>query len=143
MKQSMAVNLTKELIQIGSTEPGTFEKNIEVYLHQWLSSLPNIHISEEEVLPQRYNLMAEIPGNPELPAIIFICHMDTVVVGDGWTIPPFDAIEKDRKIFGRGACDMKSGLACCLSAFASAAERAAKAPVLPKRTLRLICSVDE
>lgn len=40
--------------------------------------------------------MAELPGtDPDAPALIFICHMDTVVIGDGWTMPPFDAIEQD------------------------------------------------
>ena len=45
--------------------------------------------------------------------------MDTVVVGDGWTKDPFAAdIEEhqdDTIIYGRGACDMKSGLACILT----------------------------
>ncbi len=100
-------------------------------------------LSRQEVLPGRPNLIAELTGDPSLPALVMICHMDTVVVGDGWTLPPFDAIEKDGKIYGRGACDMKSGLACCLSAFQYAAETLQTSGKTPKQTLKLICSMDE
>lgn len=46
-------------------------------------------------------------------------HTDVVPVGtiDDWTDPPFSAVQKDGKLWGRGACDMKSGVA----AFAAAA----------------------
>ena len=69
--------------------------------------------------------------------------MDTVVVGDGWTLPPFRALEQDNKIYGRGACDMKSGLACCTTAFIHAATLVQQKHKKPKRTLKLICTVDE
>lgn len=90
--------------------------------------------------------MAELPAetsNKNNPALVFICHMDTVVTGDGWRLPPFDAVEKEGRIYGRGACDMKSGLACCLSAFAYAVYRNAADGLIPKRSLKLICTVDE
>ena len=46
-------------------------------------------------------------------------HTDVVPVGDeaAWTVPPFGAVEKDGMLWGRGATDMKSGVA----AFAAAA----------------------
>ena len=49
----------------------------------------------------------------------FCGHTDVVPVGDeaAWSVPPFGAIEKDGQLWGRGACDMKSGVA----AFAAAA----------------------
>ena len=59
--------------------------------------------------------MAKIPGKTEGPGLIYICHMDTVMLGDGWDedISPLGAMVRDGKMYGRGACDMKSGLACC------------------------------
>ena len=121
MKQIQAVQLTKELVQIESTDPGTYEREIKDYLKELLK-LPGVELKEEKVLPGRFNLCAELLGTDQtLPALIFICHMDTVVVGDGWTLPPFRALEQDNKIYGRGACDMKSGLACCTTAFIHAA----------------------
>ena len=72
-----------------------------------------------------------------------ICHMDTVVIGDGWTLPPFEAIEKDGKIYGRGACDMKSGLACALTAFKNMVKKVGERGELPEKPFSMICSVDE
>ena len=146
MKQSVAVELTKELVKIDSTNPGAYEIEIKDYIKGWLRPLPNVHITEAEVLPGRYNLMAELPyknnSSEYIPALIFICHMDTVVVGDGWNMSPFAATEYEQKIYGRGACDMKSGLACCMSAFAHAA-CLMESGQLAKRPLKLICTMDE
>jgi acetylornithine deacetylase len=52
-------------------------------------------------------------------------HIDVVPVGDetAWTTPPFDPVVRDGRVFGRGAVDMKGGLACALAA--AAAVRAA------------------
>ena len=138
-----AVSMTKAMVRIDSTDPGTYEHAMADWIEQQLSDLPNAVITREEVLPGRPNLMVEIPGPANLPALVMICHMDTVVIGDGWTMPPFDAIEKDGRIYGRGACDMKSGLACCLSAFIMAAKSLHNSGRTPKRTLKLICSMDE
>lgn len=178
MKDISALQLTKELIQIESTDPGTYEGKIAQFLIDWLSRLPNVTVSKREVLSGRYNIMAELPkldshsekkvkpngkvdevciksvqdGNStkvnlnctDEGDIILICHMDTVVVGEGWTIPPFEAIEREGRIYGRGACDMKSGLACCLSAFAYIALKRHEGFVnASSRKIKLICTVDE
>jgi succinyl-diaminopimelate desuccinylase len=146
MKQATAVELTKELVGIDSTNPGAYEKDIKAYIESWLRPLPNVRITEAEVQSGRYNLMAELPYKNDImeyvPALIFICHMDTVVVGDGWLMSPFAAAEYDQKIYGRGACDMKSGLACCMSAFAHAAHLIENGQIA-KRPLKLICTMDE
>lgn len=157
MSESLAVSLTKQLIKIESTDPGTYEGALKDWIKNWFLSLekhivsnnstltgPLLRLSETEVLPGRYNFMAELPGtDPNLPALVWICHMDTVVVGNGWTLPPFRALEQDGRIYGRGACDMKSGLACCMSAFAHAFKQQIKTGKQPSRTLKLICTVDE
>lgn len=156
MSESLAVSLTKELIKIESTDPGTYEGAIKDWIKNWLLGLekhstgtsthssPVLRLSEEEVLPGRFNLMAELPGSsPEAPALVWICHMDTVVAGSGWTRSPFDPAVQNGRIYGRGSCDMKSGLACCLSAFSHALQNQIKNGTRPLRTLKLICSVDE
>ena len=74
MSESLAVSLTKELIKTESTDPGTYESMIKDWIKSWFLNLekqvlstspalhgPLIHISEEEVLPGRFNLMAELP----------------------------------------------------------------------------------
>lgn len=137
-----AVELTKELVRTESTNPGSCEGAVGELISRRFSLLPGVRVEKEEILPGRFNVKAELPGDPEKPALVWICHMDTVVVGDGWKRDPFGAEEEDGRIYGRGACDMKSGLACALSAFAYGAERIA-AGEKPGRRMIVIGSVDE
>jgi acetylornithine deacetylase len=48
---------------------------------------------------------------------LFDAHQDTVPV-DGMTIAPFEPVERDGRIYGRGSCDVKGGMAAMLAAFA-------------------------
>ena len=139
--QSDAVLLTRSLIRIDSTDPGAYEKRIGEFIFDRLSSL-SVPVIKKEVLPGRYNIMAKIKGEIDDPALVYICHMDTVTIGDGWTADPFGAEVKDGKIYGRGACDMKSGLACAISAFSAMARKAAAGRV-PRRSFVFIGTVDE
>lgn len=134
--------LAKELIQIESTNPGACESAVGEFISRRLSGLPGVTVKRQEVLPGRFNLMAELPGPEEEPALVWICHMDTVVVGEGWTRDPFGAEEEHGLLYGRGACDMKSGLSCALSAFAKTAVAVAEGRKLCRR-LVFIGSVDE
>lgn len=131
---SDAIELTQKLIQIDSSDPGAYETEIGNYIYEWLSDC-GVSVTREEVLPDRYNIMAKIQGKADDPALIYICHMDTVTIGNGWSVPPLGAEIKG----GRGACDMKSGLACALSAFA----RIAQKHQTPKHSFVLIATVDE
>ena len=136
-----AIFFTKQLVRLDSSNPGNYEKEIKDYIELLLPK-EGVVISTSEVLPNRYNLMAEIEGEIKTPAMIFICHMDTVMLGEDWTKDPLGAEEIDGKIYGRGACDMKSGLACAISAFCEIAREVKEGKKL-KHSLKLICSADE
>ncbi len=66
--------------------------------------------------PQRPNLIARLKGRNPGPTIIYNGHMDVVPAGDGWTEAPFGGDIKDGRLYGRGAADMKSGVAAMLYA---------------------------
>ena len=136
-----AIFFTKQLVRLDSSNPGNYEKEIKDYIESILPK-EGVVISTSEVLPNRYNLMAEIEGEIKTPAMIFICHMDTVMLGEDWTKDPLGAEEIDGKIYGRGACDMKSGLACAISVFCEIAREVKEGKKL-KHSLKLICSADE
>ncbi len=136
-----AIFFTKQLVRLDSSNPGNYEKEIKDYIESILPK-EGVVILTSEVLPNRYNLMAEIEGEIKTPAMIFICHMDTVMLGEDWTKDPLGAEEIDGKIYGRGACDMKSGLACAISAFCEIAREVKEGKKL-KHSLKLICSADE
>lgn len=134
------IALTQSLVRINSTDPGAYEGEISQFICSWFAER-GIQTTKEEVLPGRFNVMARLDGYREGPALVFICHMDTVVAGDGWSeeYPPFGAILKDGKIYGRGACDMKSGLACAMMAFYRMSIRRRR----PEYPLIFIGTVDE
>lgn len=62
------------------------------------------------------NLFATI-GPQDRPGVMLSGHTDVVPVdGQNWTLPPFVMTERDGKLYGRGAADMKGFVACALSA---------------------------
>ena len=64
----------------------------------------------------RLNVIARKEGKHPGPCIHFNSHFDVVEVGQGWTKPPFGGVVEDGKIYGRGSCDMKGGLATSIIA---------------------------
>jgi succinyl-diaminopimelate desuccinylase len=64
----------------------------------------------------RTNVIARIEGKHPGPCVHFNSHIDVVAVGDGWSVDPFAGTVRDGKVYGRGACDMKGGLAASIIA---------------------------
>ena len=152
--EDFAWRLAQELVRIDSSDPGAYEDEIERYIKALVEaqlerlSHPVLHavqVEELEVLPRRRNLMVTVPGLSDEPRLVYICHMDTVTLGDGWDadITPLGAVVRDGKRYGRGACDMQGGLACAIAALIHTLERVAADGALPRRGFSLICSVDE
>ena len=78
---------------------------------------------------EKANLWATI-GPLDRPGIVLSGHTDVVPVdGQTWTSDPFELTERDGKLFGRGACDMKGFLAACLAAAPDMVERNLKRPI--------------
>jgi len=64
----------------------------------------------------RWNLVARHSGTRPGDCVHFNSHHDVVEVGHGWTMDPFGGELRDGRIYGRGACDMKGGLATSIIA---------------------------
>lgn len=64
----------------------------------------------------RWNLVARHEGTRPGPCVHFNSHTDVVEIGHGWTRDPFGGEVDGDKIYGRGACDMKGGLAASIIA---------------------------
>ena len=64
----------------------------------------------------RINVVARFDGRTPGPCVHFNSHIDVVEAGDGWTVDPFAGLVKDGRVYGRGACDMKGGLAASIIA---------------------------
>ena len=86
------------------------------------------------------NLVALRQGDVSLPHIAFAGHTDVVPVGDedAWSHGPFAAVIDGGNLYGRGAADMKGGIAAFIGAI-----KAHDATGLPSPTLCLIITGDE
>lgn len=104
---------TQQLIRIDSQNPGIQESGATEWVGNRLSDMglaPKLQIVESG----RENVIAEIPGDPSVPRLVLLAHLDTVPIGGGWTEDPLGGEIKGGFIFGRGACDMKGGVAISL-----------------------------
>jgi acetylornithine deacetylase len=118
------VELLQSLVAIPSVNPmgrsvsgpEFGEARMTAFLEQWFENL-GVATEKVEVLPGRYNLFARYNAGADRPTILLDAHQDTVPV-DGMKIAPFKPVIKEGKLFGRGACDVKGGMAAMLTAFA-------------------------
>ena len=86
----------------------------------------------------RVNVVGSRRAGPE-PVVHLNGHVDVVPAGDGWTVDPFGGLVRDGRIYGRGVCDMKAGIAAAMFA----AEAIARAGVALPGTIEISGTVDE
>ncbi|MBS0123823.1 acetylornithine deacetylase/succinyl-diaminopimelate desuccinylase family protein [Thetidibacter halocola] len=118
------IALTQDLIRIPTLNPpGAFYREICDYLSRRLSAHGfACELLRAEGAPgdsdrhPRWNLVARREGTRPGDCVHFNSHTDVVEVGHGWTRDPFAATLEGDRIYGRGACDMKGGLAASIIA---------------------------
>jgi succinyl-diaminopimelate desuccinylase len=64
----------------------------------------------------RTNVVGRIEGSGPGPCVHFNGHIDVVEPGQGWSVDPFAGTVRDGRIYGRGTCDMKGGIAASIIA---------------------------
>jgi len=104
-----AVELTKKLISFRSLTPdddGALE-----FIASYLFDFDAVRIDAGGV--KNLFIYKKFGDGPHLS---FAGHIDVVPAGEGWVSEPFEAFTKDGTLYGRGASDMKSGLAAFLTA---------------------------
>ncbi|TWT63886.1 M20 family metallopeptidase [Rubinisphaera italica] len=118
------LGLLQELIAIPSVNPMGNDLSgpqfFEQELTKWLVGFFRELGTPYEIQPVadgRSNVIARLEIDSALPSIMLEAHQDTVPV-DGMTIEPFAPLMENGRIYGRGACDVKGGMAAMLSTFA-------------------------
>lgn len=121
LKVGDAVALTRELVRIDSRNPslangapgeGAIARALRDILVAW-----GLSAELHDALPGRPNVVATLRGSGGGRSLMFNGHIDVVDV-EGMTHGPFDALERSGRIYGRGACDMKGGVAAMCAAAA-------------------------
>jgi acetylornithine deacetylase len=135
------IHILEQLVRINSVNAFYPGGPGEGGLADFVESFWNTHGIEnrrQNVLPGRDNVIAELPGMDTKRRLLLEAHMDTVSVA-GMTIPPFDPKISQGKLYGRGSCDTKAGLACMMAAVANAKQQG----VIPKSSILVASVIDE
>ncbi|WP_119269833.1 M20 family metallopeptidase [Taklimakanibacter deserti] len=115
--------LTQNLVRIPSVNP-KFVKDPEQNRESAVQDLVGkeltsfgMSIDRWDVFPERPNVVGELTGS-EAKSLLLCGHIDVVPVGErgAWTVDPFGGEIKNGKLYGRGAVDMKSGVAAAIAA---------------------------
>ncbi|QDU40794.1 Acetylornithine deacetylase [Maioricimonas rarisocia] len=118
------LSILQQLIAIPSVNPmgrelsgpDFYETRLSDFLVDFFREL-GVPCERLEVVAGRANVLARYDGPAAGPTLVLDAHQDTVPV-DGMVIPPFTPEIRDGRIYGRGACDIKGGMAAMLAAFA-------------------------
>ena len=130
--------LTQKLIQFKTINPPGNEKQIAEFIGEILIN-NGFDVKYPKLSDERYHLIAEKGVIDEFSPIVLCGHLDVVPLSSKkWTVDPFKGEIIDGKIFGRGASDMKSGLAAIICA---AIQIFNENP--PKKGIRIFLTADE
>ena len=109
------VEILQRLIRFDTRNPPGNERKCIVWIEELLRGAG----LETRVLaldPDRPNLVARLPGRGDAPPLLLFGHADVAPTGDGWRVPPLEGTKLDGWVWGRGALDMKGGVALMLAA---------------------------
>ncbi len=132
-----SLDLLRELVAIPSvtrTPNADLIAHVQKLLHQ--AGIDTVEVADPQDV-SRCNLYASV-GPKDIPGVMLSGHTDVVPVeGQPWTMPPFQATERDGRIYARGSSDMKGFVACAVMAMIHAAKNDLRRP------LQLALSFDE
>jgi len=112
LDDAYTVDVLKKMIRISSVVGE--EAELAHFLYEELDGL-GFACEMHEVEPGRPNIYARLKGSGAGRKLNFNGHTDTVPVVAGWDSDPLVPLQKDGRIYGLGACDMKGGIACILN----------------------------
>jgi acetylornithine deacetylase/succinyl-diaminopimelate desuccinylase-like protein len=112
------IEVTRRLVAVASPNPPSDTAEIAAVAEALLREIPGIEVEAVEPAPRVRSLIGRLRGGRPGRRLIFNGHLDTFPILEHlpWTVPPLGGVLKDGKLYGRGVCDMKGGIACSLLA---------------------------
>lgn len=110
-----ATNLLRSMIRAASVNPPGGERNCAEVVYKKLASL-GLEVEYVEREPGRTNVVTRLKGGRGTPVLLYNGHIDVVPPGNGWSHDPFSGEIDGGRLYGRGAADMKSGVASMVAA---------------------------
>ncbi|MCW4050551.1 MAG: ArgE/DapE family deacylase [Candidatus Bathyarchaeota archaeon] len=112
LDDAYTVKLSEEMIAIPSVTGN--EEELSLYIKDKLESY-GMKTELQYIAEGRPNIYGILDWGKPGKRLNYNAHTDTVPAGDDWETDPFKAVIKEGKLYGRGACDMKTGIACTLN----------------------------
>ncbi|MFD7158551.1 M20/M25/M40 family metallo-hydrolase [Kribbella sp. NPDC059898] len=125
--EELLVRITQALLRAPGQNPPGEEAATVAVLTAAARDL-DLDVATAAVEPDRENVTVTLAGGNG-PGLLLLGHTDVVPLGDGWTVDPYGGLVRDGRIYGRGASDMKGGLAAGLAALAALRGTALSGPV--------------
>jgi succinyl-diaminopimelate desuccinylase len=119
VEPEQAVVFLQQLIRLNSVNPPGNEEQVAHFIATHFANVPGCKVRLVSIASGRSNVEIVFGSKQKtLPALLFTGHLDTVSPGElsNWTHDPFAADMVDEKIYGRGAADMKGGVAAIVLA---------------------------
>jgi succinyl-diaminopimelate desuccinylase len=109
---------TQRLVAVASPNPPSDTHDVAAVAEELLRAIPGIEVERLEPEPRVVSLVGRLRGARPGRRLIFNGHLDTFPLLENlpWTVPPLGGVLKDGRLYGRGVCDMKGGMACSLLA---------------------------
>ncbi|RLG00702.1 MAG: M20 family peptidase [Thaumarchaeota archaeon] len=139
-REEEVVELASRLIKIPSVNPPGDTDEIAAFVKSYLEE-EGVSVELCEPAEKKVNLIAEIGEKDSDRVLVLNGHLDVVPIGDRsrWKFDPFSGEIRDGYLYGRGASDMKGGLAGIIYAF----KKLVKFEDRLKGKLKLVCVADE
>ena len=116
IKESEVVRICQDLVGIQSVNPPGNELAAAEYVAEALKK-SGVQAELVKHSETRASVLARLKGRGKAPALFYNGHLDTVPVGaEKWVHEPFAGVVAEGKVWGRGAADMKGGLAAMMAA---------------------------
>lgn len=129
---------TAALVKIDSTNPGAREGACASWVRDRLGEA-GLPAAIQTVEPGRDNIISVVKGRGDKPRLVLLAHLDTVPFGDGWSHDPLGGSIIGDRLYGRGSCDMKAGLALAIGLL----EQLQASSEMPAGDVVLCATVDE
>ncbi len=119
IREDELVDLARTLVRIPTVNPPGDVTEAAFVCARYLAEA-GFTVELDAAEPTKPNVIARYGASPG-PTLLWNSHLDVVPVGEeaAWSVPPFEGVVRDGKLYGRGACDVKGGVAAQLVAAAA------------------------
>ena len=123
-RRAELIDITTQLVRVPSENPHGSTENVANVAARLLS-VPGIEVELAASKPPIVNVIARVRGAASGRRLVYNGHLDTYPIGDAsqWSADPLGGVVQDGRLYGRGAADMKGGIACSILAARLLAER--------------------